>query len=97
MGNFRIGLLLLFFVGIFVVTGWILITYIPVLATQALAIFEPGIGLRTSAIIGFVLSVALLILFAIVSEGGILGEVEALIGSFFTFFFILTLIIAWIF
>ncbi|MEM7536467.1 MAG: hypothetical protein AAF639_30060 [Chloroflexota bacterium] len=97
MGRARILILILFLLGIFGVTAWIAFTYVPVFVGQALAVFEPGLGLQQSAIIGFILTVAVLTLFALVADAGILGELEVLLGSFFTFFFIFTGLIAWLF
>ena len=59
--------------------------------------FTPGIGLKSAAIISFVVTVALFIVFAIVSGDGLIGELQFLLAGFFCFFLICWLMVAWIF
>lgn len=59
--------------------------------------FEPGLGLRTAAVIAFFVSAVLMIIFAIASGDGLLGEIQFVIPGFLVFFLILWLMIAWIF
>ena len=59
--------------------------------------FEPGLGLRTAAVISFFVSAVLMIIFAIASGDGLLGEIQFVIPGFLVFFLILWLMIAWIF
>lgn len=61
------------------------------------AVFAPGLGLKQSAVIAFFVTTALLIVFAISAGDGLLGELQFVLGSFFTFFVIIWLMIAWIF
>ncbi len=67
------------------------------LGQEAVAVFNQGIGLKTATLWGFGVTVALFLLFAMVSGDSLIGEVQFLLGSFFGFFLILTLLIAWIF
>lgn len=67
------------------------------LVAEATAVFAPGMGLRTAALWGFGVTVALFVLFAIVAGDGLLGEIQFMLGSFFGFFVIITLLIAWVF
>ncbi len=67
------------------------------LLVEASAALAPGIGLKTATLWGFGTTVALFLLFALVAGDGILGELPFMLGAFFTFFAILTLLIAWIF
>jgi hypothetical protein len=67
------------------------------LGQEALATMNQGIGLKSAALWGFGTTVALFVLFAAVSGDSLIGEVQFLLGSFFGFFLILTLLIAWIF
>lgn len=59
--------------------------------------FSPGIDLRTAAIIAFFVSAVLMIVFAVASGDGLLGEIQFVIPGFLVFFVILWLMIAWIF
>ena len=80
------------------ITGWWLIaSYGPVLLDWIAITFSDGLGFKASAAIGFFLTLAVLALFALVSDGGIFGEAQVLIGSFFGFFIAFTLLVAWIF
>jgi len=56
-----------------------------------------GIGLKTAALWGFGVTVALFVLFALVSGDSLIGELQFMLGSFFTFFVVITLLIAWVF
>lgn len=67
------------------------------LMVEASAALAPGIGLKTATLWGFGTTVALFLVFAMVAGDGILGELPFMLGAFFTFFAILTLLIAWIF
>jgi len=67
------------------------------LAQEAAAALAPGIGLRTAAVWGFGVTVGLFVLFALVAGDGLFGEIQFMLGSFFAFFLVLTLLIAWVF
>ena len=58
---------------------------------------SPGLGLRSSAIISFILTVVIMIVFAIASGDGLLGELQFILPAFFLFFVIFWLFTAWIF
>lgn len=66
-------------------------------AAPALEALNEGMGLRHAALWGFGVTVALFVLFALVAGDGLLGEIQFMLGSFFGFFLILTLLIAWVF
>lgn len=59
--------------------------------------FSGGIGLKAAAVWGFGATVALLVLFALVSGDSLIGEIQFMLASFFTFFVVITLLIAWVF
>lgn len=59
--------------------------------------FSEGIGLKTAALWGFGVTVALMVLFALVSGDSLIGEIQFMLGAFFTFFAVITLLIAWVF
>lgn len=59
--------------------------------------FSDGIGLKTAAIWGFGVTVALFVLFALVSGDSLIGEIQFMLASFFSFFVVITPLIAWVF
>lgn len=64
---------------------------------EAAGALAPGIGLKTASLWGFAVTVVLFIVFALVAGDGVLGELPFMLGAFFIFFAILTLLIAWVF
>nr|WP_242470812.1 hypothetical protein [Thiocystis violacea] len=74
----------------------LLLVFLPA-ATPVLATLGEGLGIRESVPWGFGLSVGLLVLFALVAGDGLIGELQFMLGGFFSFFLILTLLIAWVF
>jgi hypothetical protein len=58
---------------------------------------EAGMGLKDAALWGFGVTLGVFVLLAVVAGDGLIGEIQFLLGSFFGFFLILTLLIAWIF
>lgn len=61
------------------------------------AIFEPGMGLKTAAVVAFFVTLALFVVLAITAGDGLLGELQYMIAGFGSFFVVLWLMIAWIF
>jgi hypothetical protein len=61
------------------------------------ATLDEGMGLRTAALWGFGVTVALMVLFALVAGDSLIGEIQFMLGAFFTFFVVITLLIAWVF
>jgi len=59
--------------------------------------FEEGLGLKPAAVISFFLTLGTILLFAMVGGDGLIGEVQYMFAAFFTFFFIIWLLVAWIF
>ncbi len=66
-------------------------------AAPVLATLDEGMGLKAATPWGFGITVGLLVLFAIVAGDGLIGELQFMLGAFFSFFLILTLLIAWVF
>ena len=66
-------------------------------AAPALDALNAGMGLKQAAPWGFGVTVGLFVLFALVAGDGLFGEIQFMLGSFFGFFLILTLLIAWVF
>lgn len=69
----------------------------PLLAEFNTTFLAPGLGLRDAAIIAFVATLAVLVIFALVAGDGLLGEIQFMLLGFFAFFLVLWLLIAWIF
>ncbi|MTW21700.1 hypothetical protein [Allochromatium palmeri] len=65
--------------------------------TPIVGTLNEGLGLRESVPWGFGLTVALIAFFALVAGDGLLGELQFMLSAFFSFFLILTLLIAWVF
>jgi len=70
---------------------------IPVSADFITTYIEPGIGLKGAAVISFFVSIATIILLAFAGGDGLLGEVQYMIAGFFSFFFMVWILVAWIF
>lgn len=67
------------------------------LGEGAQAALAAGLGIKEAVVWGFGTTVALLVLFALVAGDGLLGELQFMLGSFLVFFFVFTLLIAWVF
>ena len=70
---------------------------LPALAEFAAVHLAPGLGLRDSAILAFCVTLSLMVLFAMASGDGLLGEIQFVLSGFFVFFLIFWLMIAWLF
>jgi len=68
----------------------------PLLAdgVEALA---PGVGIKEAAKWSFGTTVVLFIVFAIAAGDSLIGELQFMLGGFFAFFLIITVLIAWAF
>lgn len=66
-------------------------------ATPVFASMSEGMGIKESVPWGFGLTVVLFVVFAVAAGDGLVGELQFMLGSFFSFFLILTLLIAWVF
>ena len=89
-------LILYMFAVIFVFTilvAFLLFLFLP----NILYIFEPGLSLKGAAIVSFFVTIITFVIFAVTAGDGLLGEIQYMIGGFFTFFIIFWLMIAWIF
>jgi hypothetical protein len=69
----------------------------PPLLGDLSATLEPGVGLKTAAIWSFGVTFVMFLVFAVVAGDGLLGEIQFMLGGFFLFFVIITLLIAWVF
>lgn len=82
---------LLFLLGIAV---WLLLPEISSFAQTQLA---PGLGLKSAAVIAFFITTVLMIIMAIASGDGLIGELPFMLGGFLLFYVIIWLSMAWIF
>ena len=69
----------------------------PLLAEFHAAELAPGVGMKTAAIISFVLTLLVLVVFAVAAGDGPIGELQFMLLGFFAFFLVLWLLIAWVF
>ena len=89
--------ILLYIIGAVSVLLFIYFLVIPYSIDFVNVYFEEGIGLKSAAVIAFFVSIATVVLFAMVGGDGLIGEVQYMFGAFFTYFSIIWLLIAWIF
>ncbi len=69
----------------------------PLLAEFNANFLAPGLGLRDAAIIAFVATLVVLVVFAFAAGDGLLGEIQFMLPGFFAFFLVLWLLISWVF
>jgi hypothetical protein len=70
---------------------------VPSLAEFSATNLEPGLGLRNSAIASFFVTLVVMVVFAVASGDGLIGELQFLLPGFLAFFLIFWLMIAWVF
>lgn len=70
---------------------------LPLLGEITGSVFGEGLGLKDAAVIAFFVTIAVLVVFAISSGDGLIGELQFVLGGFFSFFIVIWLMIAWIF
>lgn len=90
----QIAIALISLVIILVVAAFLML---PALLEIVSVHLSPGLGLKDSAVISFFITIAIMIVFAISSGDGLLGELQFILGGFFMFFVIIWLLMAWIF
>ena len=76
-----------------ILIAFLLFLFLP----NILQIFEPGLSLKGASIVSFFITIIIFVIFAVTAGDGLLGEIQYMIGGFFTFFIIFWLMIAWIF
>jgi len=70
---------------------------VPSLAEFSATYLEPGLGLRNAAIASFFVTLVIMVIFAIASGDGLIGELQFMLPGFLAFFLIFWLMIAWVF
>lgn len=71
--------------------------FLPMLAEFNQLYLAPGVGIKDAAVISFTVTVLVLIIFAVASGDGIIGEIQFMLVGFFAFFVVLWLLISWVF
>jgi hypothetical protein len=84
-------------IALVLILGVSIVLLLPALADIATTYLVPGLGLKESAIISFFITVVLMIIFAVASGDGLLGELQFILIGFLLFFVIIWLLLAWIF
>jgi hypothetical protein len=84
-------------IALVLILGFSMVLLLPALADIATTYLTPGLGLKESAIISFFITAVLMIIFAVASGDGLLGELQFLLIGFLLFFVIIWLLLAWIF
>ncbi len=77
--------------------GAAVLLLLPMLSELITTQLSPGIDLKGAAVISFFVTTFIMVLFAVASGDGLLGEIQFILGSFFLFFVIIWLLVAWIF
>jgi len=90
----KIAIALIVLVSVFVVASAFMLPVVTEIATVHLS---PGLGIKDSAVISFFISIVVMIVFAVASGDGLLGEIQFILGGFFLFFVIIWFLIAWVF
>ncbi|MCA1788290.1 MAG: hypothetical protein LC667_00105 [Thioalkalivibrio sp.] len=72
-------------------------TTLPGLSEWVAVSFDSGIGLKNAAMAAAVISVTVMIVFALAAGDGLIGEIQFMIPGFFLFFVFFWLMIAWVF
>lgn len=84
-------------VSLVVVLAAATVLLLPSLSEFSALYLEPGLGLKSAAIISFFVTVVLFLVFAVAAGDGVLGEFSFMLLGFFLFFLIFWLMIAWVF
>ena len=84
-------------ISLVIVLGVAILLMLPTLTEIVSVHLSPGLGLKDSAVISFFVTIVIMIVFAVVSGDGLLGEIQFILGGFSLFFVIIWLLVAWIF
>ena len=76
---------------------WGVIAMLPAFSSWVDSTFSSGLGLKQSGLVAAVVSVVVIIVFAIFAGDGLIGEIQFMIPGFFIFFVFFWLGLAWIF
>ena len=84
-------------ITLIVVLGIAIFLMLPIVSELVSVHLSPGLGLKDSAVISFFVTLVIMIIFAVSSGDGLLGEIQFILGGFFLFFLIIWFLVAWIF
>jgi hypothetical protein len=84
-------------ISLIITLGVAILLMLPALTEIVTVHLSPGLGVKDSAVISFFVTVVIMIVFAVSSGDGLLGEIQFILGGFFLFFVIIWLLVAWIF
>jgi hypothetical protein len=70
---------------------------LPGLSEWIASTFDDGMGLRMAALVAAIVSVLVMLVFALAAGEGLIGELQFMIPGFFLFFVFFWLLLAWIF
>ncbi|WP_019592392.1 hypothetical protein [Thioalkalivibrio sp. ALRh] len=70
---------------------------LPGLSEWVAITFDDGIGLQMAALVAAIVSVLVMLVFALAAGEGLIGELQFMIPGFFLFFVFFWLLLAWIF
>lgn len=70
---------------------------LPMLAEFNQAYLADGVGVKGAAILAFIATVIVLVVFAVAAGDGLIGEIQFMLIGFFAFFLVLWVLIAWVF
>lgn len=70
---------------------------LPLLGDFHQSYLAPGMGIKDAAIVAFVSTIVVLIVFAVAAGDGLLGELQFILPAFGAFFVVLWLLISWVF
>jgi hypothetical protein len=84
-------------IALVVLLGVAVVLMLPAAGELMATHFAPGLGLKSSALISFFTTVVLMLVFAVASGDGFLGEIQFILAGFFLFFVIIWLLLAWVF
>jgi len=70
---------------------------LPGLSEWVATTFDDGMGLQMAALVAAIVSVLVMLVFALAAGEGLIGELQFMIPGFFLFFVFFWLLLAWIF
>lgn len=70
---------------------------LPGLSEWVATTFDDGLGLQMAALVAAIVSVLIMLVFALAAGEGLIGELQFMIPGFFLFFVFFWLLLAWIF
>lgn len=79
------------------VTVGLALVVVFVIAPAMSAELAPGLGLKSAAIIAFVVTLVVMVVMSVAAGDGLVGEIQFTLPAFFVFFLLIWILIAWVF